>query len=110
MELRASLKYTRVSTQRARLVADLVRGKGVNTALGLLTFSKKKTAGLLKSLIQSAVANAEAKKVLDVDNLYVKSIYVNQGPHLSRFRPAARGQASYRKKKQSHIHIVLDER
>ena len=110
MELKASLKYTRVSTQRARVVADLVRGKDVNTALGLLTFCKKKSAVLVKNLIQSAVANAEAKKVLDVDNLYVKSIYVNQGPHLHRFRPAARGQASHRKKKQSHIHVVLDER
>ena len=110
MALKASLKYTRVGTQRARLVADMVRGKTVNEAIGLLSFSKKKSAELIKALIQSAVANAEAKKVIDVDNLYVKTIYVNQGPHLKRYRPAARGQSSPRKKKQSHIHIVLDER
>jgi large subunit ribosomal protein L22 len=110
MELKASLQYTKVGAQRARLVADLVRGKNVNEAMGLLSFSKKKSAGLIKALIQSAVANAEVKKVVDVDNLYVKTIYVNQGPHLKRYRPAARGQASHRKKKQSHIHIVLDER
>lgn len=110
MELKASLKYTRVAVQRARLVADLVRGKNVNDAIGLLAFSNKKSADLIKDLIQSAVANAEDKKVIDVDNLYVKTIYVNQGPHLKRFRPAARGQASRRKKKQSHIHVVLDER
>ena len=110
MELKASLQYTRVGAQRARLVADLVRGKDVNEAISLLSFSKKKSSELVKALIQSAVANAESKKVIDVDNLYVKTIYVNQGPHLKRFRPAARGQASHRKKKQSHIHIVLDER
>ena len=110
MELKASLKYTRVGVQRARLAADLVRGKNVNEAMGLLSFSQKKSAHLIKMLIQSAVANAETKKVIDVDNLYVKTIYVNQGPHLKRYRPAARGQASHRKKKQSHIHIVLDER
>lgn len=110
MELKASLKYTRVGAQRARLVADLVRGKDVNEAIGLLSFSKKKSAGLIRALIQSAVANVENKEVVDVDNLYVKTIYVDQGPHLRRYRPAARGQASHRKKKQSHIHIVLDER
>ena len=110
MELKASLKYTRVGAQRARLIADLVRGKDVNEAIGLLSFSKKKSAGLIRALIQSAVANAENKKVVDVDNLYVKTIYVDQGPHLRRYRPAARGQASHRKKKQSHIHVILDER
>ncbi len=110
MAIKASLKYTRVGVQRARLVADMVRGKNVNEAIGLLSFSKKKTAPLIKALIQSAVANAEVRKVIDVDNLYVKTIYVNQGPHLKRYRPAARGQASHRKKKQSHINIVLDER
>ena len=99
-----------MSTQRARLVADLVRGKDVNEAIGLLSFSSKKSAALVQTLIQSAVAGAETKKVVDVDNLYVKTIYVDQGPHLKRFRPAARGQASHRKKKQSHIHVVLDER
>ena len=110
MELKASLKYTRVSSQRARLAADMVRGKDINTALALLAFSKKKSSALIYSLLQSALANATAKKVVDVDNLYVKTIYVNQGPHLKRFRPAARGQAMRRKKKQSHVHLVLDER
>ncbi len=110
MEVRSILKYTRVSAQRARLVADMVRGKDVNEAIGLLSFSKKKSAELIKALIQSAVANAETKKIIDVDNLYVKTIYVNQGPYLMRYRPAARGQSSPRKKKQSHICVVLDER
>ena len=110
MELKASLKYTRVGAMRARLVADLVRGKGVNEAIGLLSLSKKKSAGLIKSLINSAMAQAEEKKTVDLDHLYVKTIYVNQGPHLRRYRPSARGRSSLRNKKQSHIHVVLDER
>ena len=110
MEVKACLKYTRVGAQRARLVADLVRGKNVNQAIGLLSFSKKKSAGLIKALIESAVANAEQKQMMDIDNLYVKTIYVNQGPHLNRYRPGARGQSKPRQKKQSHIHVVLDEK
>ena len=110
MEIKAELKYTRVGVQRARLTADMVRGKNVNEAISLLSFSTKKSAVLIKALIESAVANATVKKVIDIDNLYVKTIYVNQGPYLKRFRPAARGQASHRKKKQSHINVVLDER
>ena len=110
MELKASLKYTRVGAQRARLIADLVRGRKVNEAVSLLSFSKKKAAGLIQKLIQSAVANAEKAEVVDVDNLYVKTIYVDQGPHLKRSRPAARSQIARVNKKQSHVHIVLDER
>ena len=110
MEVKANLKYTRVGAQRARLVADLVRGKDVNRAIELLSFSKKKSASLMKTLIESAVSNAEQKQVMDVDNLYVKTVYVNQAPHLRRYRPGARGQSKPRKKKQSHIHVVLDER
>ena len=110
MEIKACLKYTRVGAQRARLVADLVRGKDVNQAIGLLSFSKQKSAGLIKALISSAVANVARKQTMDVDNLYVKTIYVNQGPHLGRYRPGARGQSKPRNKKQSHIHVVLDER
>lgn len=110
MELKASLKYTRIGAQRARLVADLVRGQSVNQAVSVLSFSKKKAAGLIKKLIQSATARAVAGKVVDVDNLYVQTIYVNQAPHIKRYRPAARGQSSRRNKKQSHIHIVLKER
>ncbi len=110
MELKAILKYARVSTQRARLVADLVRGHNINNAIRLLSFSNKKSAALIKKLIQSALAQAESDKTVDVDNVYVKTIYVNQAPHLRRFRPAARGQSSKRNKKQSHIHVVLKER
>ena len=110
MEVKASLKYARVGAQKARLVADMVRGKDVNEAVKTLTFMNKKTAGLIKKLIESAVANADYKKVMDVDNLIVKSIWVDQGPVLKRFRPRAQGRAFGVRKKTSHINVVLEEK
>lgn len=110
MEVKASLKYARVGAQKARLVVDLVRGKNVNEAIKTLTFLNKKTAGIVKKLIESAVANAEYKKVMDVDNLYVKTITVDQGPSLKRFRPRAQGRAFGVRKKTSHINVVLEEK
>lgn len=110
MEVKASLKYARVGAQKARLVVDLVRGKDVNEAVKTLTFLNKKTAGMVKKLIESAVANAEYKKVMDIDNLYVKSIWVDQGPVLKRFRPRAQGRAFGVRKKTSHINVVLEEK
>jgi large subunit ribosomal protein L22 len=110
MEVKASLKHARVGAQKARLVVDLVRGKDVNEAIKTLTFLNKKTAGLVKKLIESAVANAEYKKVMDVDNLYVKTIWVDQGPVLKRFRPRAQGRAFGVRKKTSHINVVLEEK
>ena len=110
MEIKASAKYLRIGTQKARIVADLIRGCNVNEALNRLAYTPKKAAGLITKLLKSAVANAEQKKVIDVDNLYVKKITVDQGPHLKRFRPAARGSSAPHKKRQSHIDLVLDER
>jgi large subunit ribosomal protein L22 len=110
MEVKARLKHAKVSAQKARLVADLVRGKDVNDALRALTFLQKKSAGLIKKLIESAVANAGQKEVIDVDNLYVKTITVDQGPVMKRFMPRAQGRATEIKKKMSHINLVLDER
>jgi len=110
MEVKASLKYARVGAQKARLVVDLVRGKDVNDAVKTLTFLNKKTAGIVKKLIESAVANAENKKVMDIDNLYVKAIWVDQGPVLKRFRPRAQGRAFGVRKKTSHINVVLEEK
>ena len=110
MEVKASLKYAKVGTQKARLVADLVRGMDVNEAIKTLTFNKKKTSDLVKKLIESAVANAEQKQVIDIDNLYVKTITVDKGPDAKRFQPRAQGRAFQIRKKQSHINVVLDER
>lgn len=110
MEVKASLKFARVGAQKARLVADLVRGKNVNEAVKELTFLNKKTSIILKKLIESAVANADYKKIIDVDNLYVKLVWVDQGPALKRFRPRAQGRAYGIRKKTSHINVVLEER
>lgn len=110
MEVKASLRYTRVGAQKARLVADLIRGKDVNQALKTLKFLDKKSAGIITKLLKSAVANAEQNKVIDVDNLYVKTIYVDAGPVLKRFTPRAQGRAAEIRKKTSHINLVLDER
>jgi large subunit ribosomal protein L22 len=110
MEVKASLNFARIGCQKARLVVDVVRGKDVNEAIRSLTFMKQKGAGLVKKLIESAVANAEDKKVIDVDNLYVKSIWVDMGPSMKRFRPRAQGRAFMVKKKLSHINVVLEEK
>jgi len=110
MEVKASLKYARVGAQKARLVADLVRGKDVSAALKILKFSDKKTAVFLKKLIESAVANADVKGVVDSDNLFVKTVCVDAGPSLKRFRPRAQGRAYGVLKKTSHINVVLGER
>jgi len=109
MESKASLKYTMVGAQKARLVADTVRGKSVDEALKTLTYMNKKTAVLVKKLIESAVANAEQKKTMNMDKLYVKSITVDQGPVLKRFRPRAQGRAFGVRKKLSHINVVIGE-
>jgi large subunit ribosomal protein L22 len=110
MEVKAKLRYARVGTQKARVVADLVRGKDVNEALKILKFLNKKSALMLSKLIQSAVANADQKQTIDVDNLYVKTVSVDQGPSLHRFIPRAQGRASAIRKKTSHFNLVLDER
>lgn len=110
MEVKAILRYSRVSPQKARLVANMVRGQDVNEAIKSLTFLNKKSAGLIKKLIESAVANADYKKTIDLDKLFVKTIYVDEGPVLKRFRPRAQGRATGVRKRMSHINVVLDER
>lgn len=110
MEVKADLKFVRVGTQKARLVADCIRGKNVNEAIRILAFMPKKTAVFMSKLVKSAVANAEQKKVIDIDNLYVKTVTVDKGPDFKRFRPRAQGRAFEVKKKSSHIQLVLDER
>jgi large subunit ribosomal protein L22 len=110
MEVKAKLNYTRIAPRKIRLVVDLIRGKDVNEAIQILTFVNKKSAPVVKKLIQSAVANADQKKTIDLDTLYVKHISVDQGPVLKRYLPRAMGRASEIRKKTSHINLVLDER
>jgi large subunit ribosomal protein L22 len=109
MEVSAIAKYIRVSPQKARLVAELVKGKKVSDALGILTFTPKVSSRYMSKLIHSAVANAEQKKGIDIDTLFVKNIFVNEGPTLKRFRAASMGRASRIRKRTSHITVILDE-
>ncbi|MFZ5776460.1 MAG: 50S ribosomal protein L22 [Thermodesulfobacteriota bacterium] len=109
MEARALARYIRISPQKARLVADLVRGKSVEYALNTLRFMPKKGAMLLKKVIESAVANASQNEAIDVDTLYVKTIHIDGGPMLKRISPRAQGRATRILKRTSHITVVLDE-
>jgi len=114
MEVQAKLSNYRVSPQKARLVANEIRGKGVEEALAILDLSSKRFARPLAKLVRSALANAEDKNNrdkagIDVDNLVVGKITVDQGPSMWRIRPRAQGRASWVQKKTSHVHVVLSE-
>ncbi len=110
MEVRAKLKHVRLAPRKARLVADLIRGKGSEEALNILSFTKKAAARVILKLLKSALANATQKKTVDVDHLYVKKISVDQGATWKRFTPRAMGRATMIRKRTSHITIVLDEK
>ena len=110
MEVTAQLRYLQASPQKVRLVADQIRGVGVQEASNLLQLSKKAAARPLRKLLQSAIANAENRDdQLDVDRLYVKEIYVDQGPALKRIRPQPMGRAFRIRKRSCHIMIALGE-
>jgi large subunit ribosomal protein L22 len=108
----AIARYVRISPQKARLVADLVRDRYVGEALTILHFSEKKKASqIVEKVLRSAVANAQQKAPnLDVDNLFIGRIYVNQGPQMKRVRPAPMGRAFRIQKKMSHVHVYLEEK
>lgn len=107
----ATLRFARVSAQKARLVADIVRGKDASDAVRLLAYLPKKSAPLIRKLIESAIANVEHQNQdVDVDSLFVQSIEVNQGPGLRRFRPRAQGRATPIVKKTAHITVTVGSR
>ncbi|MBW2029937.1 MAG: 50S ribosomal protein L22 [Deltaproteobacteria bacterium] len=110
METRAVAKYVRISPRKVRLVMDQVRGVKVEDALNMLTYSPKKGAYILRKLIRSAVANAEENHNMDVDTLYVKRVFANEGPTLKRFRPRAMGRATRIRKRTCHLTVILDEK
>lgn len=110
METKAEAKFVRVSPRKIRLVMDQVRGKRVEEALGLLSFAPQKGARILKKLLDSAVANAEQNSGIDVDTLYVKKVYANEGPTLKRFRPRALGRATRIRKRTSHLTVILENK
>jgi large subunit ribosomal protein L22 len=107
MEASAKLFSARLSPRKTRLVADMVRGKSIQTALTILKFSPQPSAKILAKLLSSAVANAEQKGAADVDQLFVKAIQVDGGSVLKRFLPRAMGRASKIRKPTSHISVVL---
>jgi large subunit ribosomal protein L22 len=107
MEVAAKLKGARLSAQKARLVADQVRGKGVEEALDLLSFSNKKGAAVIKKLLESAIANAEHNEGADVDELKVSTIFVDEGTTLKRLMPRAKGRADRIFKRTCHITIKV---
>ena len=109
METRAYLKGTRLSPQKAGLVADVIRGKNVDEALSFLEFSKKKASMVIRKLLESAIANAENNNNADIDKLSIKSIIVNQGMRLKRIKPRARGRADRITKPTCHIEIILTD-
>ncbi len=109
METRAVAKYVRISPRKVRLVMDQIRGKRVEEAINVLGFSPQKGAFLVKKLIHSAVANAEGNTNVDVDTLYIKRIFADEGPTLKRFRPRAMGRATRIRKRTSHLTVILDE-
>ena len=107
METRASLRGVRLSAQKGRLVADLVRGKPVGQALNILAFCPKKGAGIVKKVLEPAIANAENNDGADIDELTVKTIYVEKGMVLKRFTARAKGRGNRISKPTCHIYLTV---
>lgn len=107
METRAVLRGVRLSAQKGRLVADLVRGKPVDQALNILSFSPKKGAVILKKVLESAIANAEHNDGADIDELKIKTVYVEKGMVLKRFSARAKGRANRISKPTCHIYLTV---
>jgi large subunit ribosomal protein L22 len=109
MEAKAVAKYIRMSPQKVRLVVDLVRGKKVEEARQILLFTRKYAADPVSKVLNSAFANAKQNPNIDENILFVKEVFVDQGPSLKRWRARAQGRAASIKKRMSHITVVLDE-
>jgi large subunit ribosomal protein L22 len=109
METTASVRGIRLSAQKGRLVADLVRGKPVDKALNILGFTQKKAAGIIRKALESAIANAEHNDGADIDELRVMSIFVEQGPTLRRFSARAKGRGTRINKKSCHVFVTVGD-
>jgi large subunit ribosomal protein L22 len=107
MEVSARLKGAKMSAQKARLVADQIRGRGVGEALDILNFSTKKGAHVVRKLLESAIANAEHNEAADVDELSVARIFVDEGLTMKRIRPRAKGRADRILKRTCHITLAV---
>ncbi len=110
MEATAKLRFARVSPQKTRLVADMIRGKPLESALQILSFSPKKAAAIVKKVLESAIANAEHNEGADIDELKVSRIYIDEGPTYKRMRARAKGRGNRILKRTSHITVVVSDR
>ncbi|MBF0528959.1 MAG: 50S ribosomal protein L22 [Deltaproteobacteria bacterium] len=109
MEAKSVAKFMRIASRKVRIVADNIKGQPVEKAVGVLTFTPKKAARILLKVLKSALATAEQDTKVDVDTLYVKTVQVDEGPTLKRWRARAQGRAYRIRKRTSHVTIVLDE-
>ena len=109
MEVSAKLKYIRISAQKCRLVADQIRGLSVGRAVEILEFGPKKASGIVKKVLNSAIANAEHNDGADIDELKVIKIFVDEGPTQRRFQPRAKGRACKILKRTSHLTIMVSD-
>ena len=110
MEVKAVSKYVRISPQKVRKLADVIKGQPVESGLNMLKYMPQKAAGLVEKTLRSAAANADSNHGLDVDSLVIQNLIVDQGPTLKRFRARARGRGARILKKSSHITVVLAEK
>lgn len=106
----AKLSFARISTQKACFVLDAIRGKDVETAIGILTYNPRKASAVILKLLNSAIANAENNNNMDTSKLYIAECYASAAPTMKRIKPRAQGRAYRILKRNSHIKIVLDER
>ena len=107
MQTRATLRGVRLSVDKGRLVADLIRGKQVEQALNILNFTQKKAAGIIKKVVLSAIANAEHNDGADIDELKITTIHVEQGATLRRFRARAKGRGNSISKPTCHVYVTV---
>jgi large subunit ribosomal protein L22 len=110
MQVSATHKFARISPQKARLVADMIRGKDVETAVNILSFTNKKAAELMKKVLNSAIANAENNEGADIDELKVTAAYVNEAPTMKRMRARAKGRGTRILKRTSHITVTVGDK
>ena len=109
MEVKAVSRYVRISPQKVRMLAGVIKGKPVDAGLNILKFMPQKAAGIVEKVVRSAVSNADQHPDIDVDSLVISNMFVDHGPMLKRFRARARGRGSRILKRTSHITVILSE-
>lgn len=109
MQVAAKMRYARIAPQKCRLVADQIRGLGVERALQVLSFSPKKAADIVRKVLESAIANAEHNDGADIDELKVSAVFVDEGPTQKRFRARAKGRGNRILKRSSHVTVMVGD-